>query len=144
MEFFEAAVLAYLTASPNRFVSPHFSLPYKSGQGGSCPDFVVLDFGKVTVYVVEVTAASSIGGILSRVREKDRRWIRPLKDHLTKTSDIFHGWEYKVAVFVREEVREGLRKALAEEPNVFVESLDKVVFSWRWDWRGNTAMNKLE
>jgi hypothetical protein len=119
-------------------------LPYKAGPGGSCPDFVVLDFGKKTVYVVEVTAASSIRGILSRVREKDTRWIRPLRDHLTNTSEVFRGWPYKVTVFVRDEVCEVLRKALAEETDVFVVSLDKVVFSWRWDWQRNTAVNRLE
>jgi len=144
MEFFEMAVLAYLTAPPNRFVSPQFSLPYKKGQGGSCPDFIVLDFGKTTVYVVEVTSASVIKPILSRVRETESRWISPLRDHLTNTNRLFQDWKYKVTLFVREEVCKDLEKALVGIPDVFVVSLDKVVFSWRWDWQDKVAMNRLE
>lgn len=144
MEFFEAAVLAYLTAPPNRFVSPQFSLPYEAGVGGSCPDFVVLDFGKLTVYVVEVTSASKAGPILSRVQEREPRWITPLRAHLSKMSPQLCDWKYRVTLFVREEICADVRQATAEMLDVFVVSLDNVVFSWRWDWKGQLAVNPLE
>ena len=58
MEVFEEAVLAYISAAPGRFVKPQYDIKYKDGVGGSCPDFVVIDYIKKTIYVVEVTTAS--------------------------------------------------------------------------------------
>jgi hypothetical protein len=50
MDIFEEAVLTYLSAPPGRFIRSQFSIAYQNGAGGSCPDFVVLDFPKTTVY----------------------------------------------------------------------------------------------
>ena len=144
MEYFETAVLAYLTAPGNRFVSPQFALPFKDGEGGSCPDFVVLDFGVSTVYVVEVTTSSNPRNLLSRVREKDKRWLTPLRHHMSSIAESFNGWKYRLTLFVRDEVCRQIEEAVRNEPDVFVVSLDKVVFDWRWDWQEGRAVNRLE
>jgi len=144
MEYFETAVLAYLTAPPNRFVSPQFALPSKDGQGGSCPDFVVLDFGVSTIYVVEVTTSADPRNLLSRIREKDKRYLTPLRRHMSSISESFAGWKYRLTLFVRDEVCRQIQEAVGNESDVFVVSLEKVVFPWRWDWQEGSAVNRLE
>ena len=144
MEYFETAVLAYLTAAPNRFVSPQFALPSKDGQGGSCPDFVVLDFGVSTIYVVEVTTSADPRNLLSRIREKDKRYLTPLRDHMSSISESFAGWKYHLTLFVRDDVCRQIQEAVGNESDVFVVSLEKVVFPWRWDWQEGSAVNRLE
>jgi hypothetical protein len=46
---FEQAVLAYVCGQPDRFASWQFSIAWDGLRGGSCPDFVVLDYGDQTV-----------------------------------------------------------------------------------------------
>lgn len=144
MDVFEDAVLTYLSAPPGRFVSPQFAIAYERGAGGSCPDFVVLDFPKTTVYVAEVTIAANATTILSRVLERETRWLVPLREHLPKVSVSFADWKYRVTLFVREEVCASLRGQTAGMSDVAVISLDSVVFPWRWQWQGQVAINALE
>ena len=81
MELFEEAVLAYLAGPPQRFVRPQFSLEYKGMPGGSYPDFVTLDYKDRVAYVVEVSAAYNIGGLIQRIRDREQRWYEPLRSH---------------------------------------------------------------
>lgn len=143
MDLFEEAVLRYLCGPPERFVSAQFNIPYDGSKGGSCPDFLVLDFSGSTVYVVEVTSAADKKNILSRVDERETRWFAPLRGHFSKLSPIFAEWDYHVTVFVRKEECDAARKRLHEFPDVSVFSLDEVVFSWNWNWQGGRPSNPL-
>lgn len=144
MDTFEEAVLAYISAVGGRFVSSQFSIEYENGIGGSCPDFVVLDFTRETVYVVEVTSASNPSGILSRIAEKDSRWLTPLRQRLPQAHAPLSDWRYRVTVFVRGEILDALRGKVADSTDVSILSLDDVVFPWRWQWKGQKACNPLE
>ncbi len=143
MDQFEEAVLKYLCGPPERFVSAQFNIPYDGFKGGSCPDFLVLDFGDATVYVVEITSAADTKNVQGRIAERKTRWLSPLREHFSKLSPIFSEWDYHVTVFVRDEELQNAQKRLSDQPDVSVISLDRVVFSWRWEWRGSRPSNPL-
>ncbi len=135
MDHMEEAVLSYLCGRPERFVNPQFTIPYADLKGGSCPDFVVLDFVDTTVYVAEVTIASESKGVMRRVAERATRWFEPLRSHFGKLNPIFANWDYHVTLFLRQEEVEKARAAAAAFPDVSIISLDDIVFSWRWKWQ---------
>jgi len=122
MDIYEEAVLNYITQSNQRFVNPQFSLVYDAKQdiGGSLPDFVVLDFELKTIFIVEVSKAYDIKNLLSKVKEKDERWILPLQ----KTIDTsLNQWDFHVTLFIREERTKYARESLREIENTSVISL---------------------
>ena len=143
MDMFEEAVLRYLCGPPERFVSAQFNIPWDGSKGGSCPDFLVLDFADNTVYVVEVTSAADKSNVLSRVDKRETRWFAPLRQHFSRLSPIFTEWDYHVTVFVRNEECDAAQKRLNDLRDVSVISLDTVVFSWRWKWKGSRPSNPL-
>lgn len=143
MDQFEEAVLSYLCGPPERFVNAQFTIPNVGFKGGSCPDFVVLDFSDRTVYVVEVTSASDTKNLYGKICERETRWLFPLREHFTNLNQIFSEWDYHVTVCVRKEEYGALRNKLREVRDVSVISLDKVVFSWEWDWQGSRPSNPL-
>lgn len=140
MDLYEQAVLDYLCGRPHRFVNAQFNIPYDGFHGGSCPDFVVLDFSDTTAYVVEVTAAADGKGIMGRLHERRVRWFDPLREHLLKLNPAFAGWDLHATVFVREEQAERLVQAVRDFADISVISLAKVLFSWNWDWDGDTGL----
>ena len=143
MDQFEEAALNYLCGPPQRFVNFQYNIPHDGFQGGSCPDFVVLDFGDSTIYIIEITAAADTKSILGRVAEREKRWVSPLRNHFAQMNSTFSNWEYHVTVFVREEEYTKVQERLREFRDVSVISLDKVVFSWRWQWVGSNPVNPL-
>jgi len=140
MDQYEQAVLDYLCGRPDRFVNAQFTIPYDGYRGGSCPDFLVLDFSDTTAYVVEVSATADSNRLIGRVRERETRWFGPLKDHLRKLSPGFAGWDLHVSLFVRDEEAARARRAVEAFPDVSVISLAKVLFSWNWDWQHGTGL----
>jgi hypothetical protein len=145
MEKFEEGVLEYICGRPDRFVSTQFEIPYDGVGGGSCPDFVVVDYGDHTIYVVEVTVAAATSSVGSRIREREKRWFIPLRSHFRSLATTFADaiWDYHVSVFVRGEQLGAARRMFAPDPDVSVLSLDDTVFSWRWDWKGGVPANPL-
>lgn len=142
MEIFEEAVLAYISASPGRFVKSQYDLKYKDGFGGSCPDFVVIDYIKKTIYVVEVTKSSDASTIISRIRERETRWFVPLKKEMSQWNESFAEWNYRVTVFVRKELENKIENEHLND--VFVVNFDKIIFPWEWKWKGQSTLNPLE
>lgn len=142
MEIFEEAVLAYISASPGRFVKPQYDLKYQDGFGGSCPDFVVIDYIKKTIYVVEVTTSSDASTIISRIRERETRWFVPLKKELSQWNELFAEWKYRVTLFVRKELGDKIEKE--QMSDVFVVNVDDIMFPWKWKWKENQTLNPLE
>lgn len=144
MELYEEAVLSYITASHTRFVCPQFDIPWGNASGGSCPDFLALDFKKKTIYVIEVSSAATTVRLHERSKERETRWYEPIRQHFKDIAPDFSDWRYRVTLFVRGEVVENMRSKIADWDDVAVRSLDDVVFGWRWNWQGKHALNELE
>ncbi|MBE1426971.1 hypothetical protein H4684_003655 [Desulfomicrobium macestii] len=142
MEIFEEAVLAYISAAPGRFVKPQYDLKYKDGVGGSCPDFVVIDYIKKTIYVVEVTTASDASTIISRIRERETRWFIPLKIEMSQWSESFAEWNYRVTLFVRDSLVDKIKNEAMSD--VFAIPFDEKIFPWKWTWKEQQPLNPLE
>lgn len=142
MELFEEAVLAYISATPGRFIKHQYDLKYKDGVGGSCPDFVVIDYIKKTIYVVEVTTASNAATIISRIRERETRWFIPLKIEMSQWSVSFTEWRYRVTLFVRDSLVDKIKNE--EMSDVFAIPFDEKIFPWKWTWREQQPLNPLE
>lgn len=144
MDRYEEAVMDYITGSGQRFVCPQFSIPYKDGEGGSLPDFVVIDFEDKTIYVIEVTKAWDADKLLERVQQRKQRWINPLIEHFQMLNKEFSKWEYRVTLFVREKRKKYYEKKLADQNDVAVFSIEKVSFPYSWEWDGdNKPINPL-
>jgi len=149
MDIYEAAVLDYCSAQPGRFIAPQFYIAWakgtdSKGTGGSQPDFVVLDFPAQTVYVVEVTSASSAKSILARVAERETRWLAPMRKSLGKMHTPLTKWKFHVTLFLREEICSSVRTKLTGIADVSVISLNIVMFPWRWEWHGDVPVNPLQ
>jgi hypothetical protein len=142
MEIFEEAVLAYISAAPGRFVKPQYDLKYKDGVGGSCPDFVVIDYMKKTIYVVEVTTSSDASTINSRILESETRWFIPLKREMSELNESFIEWNYRVTLFVRKSLVSKIKNDSMSD--VFVKSFGEIIFPWEWNWKEKQAINPLE
>ena len=125
MDIYEEAVLHYITSSNKRFINPQFNLAYNSKKdiGGSLPDFVVLDFEDKTIYIVEVTKAYDIKNLLSKVSEREKRWILPIKEIIDSS---FSEWDYHVTLFLREERVKYAKEKLKEDVDVSVISLKEI------------------
>lgn len=144
MDRYEEAVLDYITGDRNRFISPQFHVPYEMKQGGSYPDFLVIDYGKKTIYVVEVTSSSNISALISRVEQRESRWLEPIKRHLSGINKEFESWPYRVTIFVREENLELANKKMMSYKNVSVRTIESASFPYKWQWNGEEPINPLE
>lgn len=145
MEKFEESVLEYICGRPERFLSAQCEIPYDGFKGGSCPDFVVIDFADKTIYVVEVTIASAAKRLADRVRERETRWLVPLREHFGRLAPMFAdpSWEFHVTIFVRSEQLELASRTFEKDGDVSVLSLDETVFAWRWNWETGWPLNPL-
>lgn len=92
---------------------------------------------------MEVTQSAHTKAILDRVADKERRWIGPLRNHFQKLNLLFKDWNFHLRVFVRSEVAEATERIVEKFADVSVLSLDKIMFSWRWDWKKGRASNPL-
>jgi len=126
MDIYEELVLNYIASNNKRFINPQFNIEWNKEDktGGSLPDFVVLDFEKQTIYIVEVTKAYDIKNLLSKVDERKKRWIEPIKKSL---DDFFKNWEYHVTLFLRDErVAYAIDKTKDYNNEVSIISLKKI------------------
>ena len=135
MNLLEHAALAYITAPPWRFVHPQFNLPYRERRGGSCPDFVALDFKIPTIFVVEVTGGYDVDTLLERVAQRETLWYQPLRDTLSETASLIAQWDRRLALFVRGDRYDFVRQKLGNENNdVSVIAIEAIMRSWAWNW----------
>lgn len=144
MDRYEEVVLDYITGDRYRFVNPQFHVPYKDNQGGSDPDFLVIDFRNQTVYVVEVTSSSSLSGLTVKVEERQTRWIEPIKKHLSGLNKVFDSWSYRVTIFVREENEELAKQKMGIHQDVSIFTIESVAFPYKWKWSETGPINSLE
>lgn len=66
MEKFEESMQDYICGRPERIVNAQFEIPYNGFRGGSCLDFVVVDFADQTIFVVEISVASTVKRLVAR------------------------------------------------------------------------------
>ncbi|MEI2743456.1 MAG: hypothetical protein V9G63_13680 [Candidatus Competibacter sp.] len=143
MDRYEEAVLEYITADTYRFANWQFDLPYQNQEGGSCPDFVVLDYREKSVYAVEVTMAWNIKGLIEKLVDRKRYWINPIKNHLIGINSQFQDWEYRVTVFVREGNDLLIGQKFKNCADIAVKTIEKISFPYSWTWNGNVPCNPL-
>lgn len=132
-----SSILADLRLTEHyRFVNPQFEASYPDGKGSSCPDFVALDFRSQTVFVVEVSAAYNIAGLISRARERESRWCRPIHyHHLAHANPWFAAWRnFRTTLFVREDRFATARRAFQNDNDVSIIALESMLAPWRWEW----------
>jgi hypothetical protein len=134
---YEQAVLDYICGRADRFLNWQFAIPYDGEGGGSCPDFLVLDFRETTAYVVEVTGTADCRGLIGRVRERETRWLSAIKKQLRGLNPSLVGWDLHVTLFVRDEQVVNAERAVQQFQDVSVIPLSKALFSWNWDWQAN-------
>lgn len=143
MDRYEEAVLEYITAETHRFVNPQFDIPYQNREGGSCPDFVVLEYKEKSVYVIEVSTASDIKPLIHRIEERQSRWIDPVKKYLGGINSEFLEWNFWVTVFVRETNKKAIQSKFIKSSDVAVKSIEEISFPYAWEWNGNKPCNPL-
>jgi len=146
MDRFEEAVMDYISANPDCFLKTQLALPWDKelNIGGSLPDFVVLNFRENTVYVVEVTTASNLKSILTKVDERQTRWYEPIKKYKSSWTALIKSWDFRVCLFLREQVAEEALFKTSNFDDVSVISLDKVLTPWNWERSSeNTVINPL-
>jgi hypothetical protein len=145
MDLLESAALAYITAPPWRFIHPQFNLPYRDRQGGSCPDFVALDFKMPMIFIVEVTGSYDLNTLCERVKIRRTRWYEPLQAQLAMVAKPVADWSLRTAVFVRGDRYKAARAALSEENDVSVIAVEAILRSWAWNWEDKAyPLNPLD
>jgi hypothetical protein len=87
---YEAAVEQYLTIDGEVFLAPQYEIAFDdlAHEGGSCPDFVALDWRHRHVVVVEVSSAANLRTLIERVRDREKRWYNPVRQTLKTLSVI--------------------------------------------------------
>ena len=144
MDRYEESVLDYISADKLRFISPQFDIPYENEMGGSCPDFVVVDYKDRTIYIIEVTTSSNMRSLTEKIEQRRTRWIEPLQRHFEKISQDFVSWDYRMTAFVRQTNKNALQQKFAYAQDVSIFSLEEISFPYSWNWNGEEANNPLK
>jgi hypothetical protein len=148
MERHEEAVLDYICADQSRFVHTQFNFTWdkNKGEGGSCPDFVVIDYQDRVIYVVEVTIASNVNKLIQKMMDREKLWIEPLKKHLNEINNNgFSDWEYHVTAFVREINIPKFKKEIKDASDISVIGIESISFLYQPDlWESKTPKVPLK
>ena len=141
MDGLETSIATYLTIDGRVFIAPQFDIKWEMNEGGSCPDFVALDFGCNEVVVVEVTAAVNWKPLAARVKERQVRWFSPALRRLTGNNVINPDWRIRFLGFVRRDARNELEKRFADAPEVTFAVLEDCITPWLyWNDRMNGGL----
>jgi hypothetical protein len=83
-----------------------------------------------------MTSASNISGLLSNVKDRERRWFNSVRRTLTESSVINESWRVRFLGFVREETMSKAETAFKESPDVAFYAIERATFPWSyWDER---------
>jgi len=145
----EGAVARYLTCGGRVFISSQMDLAWDAvaRTGGSCPDFVALDFTQKEVVVVEVTESASVRALSERIKQRETRWYRPLQT-LFSAPGAYWGaldaWSYRFIGFVRDENLKGLYATFKNDADVCFVGLEAVLLAYRyWTKRNENGLPRL-
>jgi hypothetical protein len=133
----EALIGNYLTRGDSVFVSPQFNVAWDdtAREGGTCPDFVALDYSKSRkqVVIVEVTSASSLDSLFSKIDQRERGRYQPIVRHLTAIGAINIEWEPpRLLGFVRESNFAQARDRYAGEPDVGFHPMERALLEYAY------------
>lgn len=136
MDRFEEAVMEYITADPNCLFKSQMHLPYnkENGVGGSLPDFVALNFKDKCIYIVEVTTAADAKGIIQKISERDKCWYKAIQEYDAEWVTLTKNWNYRVCLFVRDQLVNKVTSRLESCEDVSVKSLNEIMNPWEWNW----------
>jgi hypothetical protein len=129
MDIYEAMVLRYLTATPNVFVRWQQSIPDPEGKEWSCPDFVAIDIAKKRIFVVEVSSAYDIRGLIRKANRCDHQWLDLLRKQFDGIGFISAERSCEVEVFAR---KDAINRFGSELQNQIVKlrKLESIGFPW--------------
>ena len=139
MKLYEDMVSEYLTANGLAFVCPQFRAdrtPFGEASVAE-PDFVVIDFEKKDVAVVEVSAAYNLDVLFQKIRNRHQRWYEPIHHKLLSTNTIRPDWpEVRAIIFIRREWVANGGNGWAEDQipddDVTFVGLEDVAFGYSW------------
>jgi hypothetical protein len=119
-------------------VCSQFTVGYNKAQetGGASPDFVALDFKRKDLVIAEVSSASSISQLISKIRERQQRWYSPIYASLLAESAINQEWpQPRFIGFIRSDNINDANRAIPDEDVCFYP-LENVAFDYKfWDSR---------
>ncbi|WP_133250222.1 hypothetical protein [Novacetimonas pomaceti] len=129
-------LITYLTMDGQTYIASQVEIAFENNQGGSCPDYVALDFRNRHVVVVEETEAWNIQPLCNRIRERDKRWFTPLAAFMLKKGIVNPDWGMRMLGIVRPDRIEAFNKAFAQDGDVSFVSIEECIFPWKyWDTR---------
>ena len=134
----ERSVATYLAVGGQVFIASQYDVEFdsESGDGGTCPDFVALDFGRREVVVVEVTAAADWRKLADRVKRRETAWYRPIRRQLQKLNVIDDSWPVRFLGFVCDFNVNAAKSAFASDSDVTFCAIEEATFPWRyWEER---------
>ena len=137
MDIHEAAIAHFLTANGRGFICPQIDFAYMAddGSGGSCADFMVLALDESGAFeeavLVEVSAASNISSLCTKLADADRRYLAPAERMLKKVGLPHLCNSLRMIAFVRDElVPRG--PAATKYAKVTFFPLEEATFSYSW------------
>jgi hypothetical protein len=134
----EPLIELFLTRGGKVFIASQYDIPYdpENADGGTCPDFVALDFGKREILIVEVSGGADIRDLIKRVRDRDKRWFEPLKRRYKEEWNVLSEWNMRFLGFVREPNLAKLRKIFEGVDRVSFYAIEDATFPYKyWNFR---------
>ncbi len=134
----EAVIATFLTIDGQVFLAPQYNIAFEPEyqDGGACPDFVVLDWRRKHVVIVEVTSSKNLKRLIERVQERDTRWYKPMRRKLANLSIIDDTWRIRFLGFVRNDNLERAQVVFKDDLDVTFYQIEKASFPWDyWDQR---------
>ncbi|MFT8521334.1 MAG: hypothetical protein ABF812_13950 [Gluconobacter cerinus] len=134
-------IATYLTIDGQTYIAPQVDIAFRDGRGGSCPDYVALDFRRRHVVVVEETEASNTAILKQRIKERASRWFIPLSIFLLKNQIVFEDWGMRILGIVRSDCMKRFEKGFDSEGDVSFVSIEDCTFPWNyWDKRRESGL----
>jgi hypothetical protein len=133
----EQDIATYLTLDGHVFLAPQYNIPFdrELNEGGTCPDFVALDLKTQEVVVVEVTTASNVNPLFSRIEKRSTCWYGPIRRRLEELR-IAKGWQLRFLGFVRRASIPAARASFTSAHDVAFCAIEDATFIWDyWDKR---------
>jgi hypothetical protein len=134
----EEDIATYLTIDGRVFLAPQYIIAFDRDlqNGGTCPDFVALDFRFQEVVVVEVTTSVNWRSLAQNVRDREARWFNPISRRLKEFSLPGAEWKIRFLGFLREANVEPAKSQFKDENDVTFFAIEDATFLWKyWDKR---------
>ena len=131
---FEFLVQKFLVENGVTFLAPQFQLIYDKelDSGGSNPDFVAIRPSWSEIFVVEVSVSGNLNRLVEKTRDRERQWLRALRQTLTAKRIINDDWRIEVLAFIRQDQMAWFTSAIGQAADVHVWPIEFTLEPWRW------------